>query len=159
MINKTEAGRIAAAINMLRPDWPIGQLMTLIGELKHWPLRDLATALVYLALDQHADGSWVSASPYRVKEDGPWRYADPETLAARQRSRREYVARMTEQEVRKLRIRECSRCDDSGYLPSGNVCPHLDPDRNAEARAAARQKLLEAQANPRSRAEAATLDQ
>ena len=143
MINKTEAERISAAINMLRPDWPVKQLMTLIGEIQYWPLRDLTMALAYVATDQHADGSWVSNTPYRVKEDGPWRYADPETLAAQQRSRRDYMARMTEQAVRKLHIRECQLCDDRGYLPSGSVCLHIDPERNAEARAAARQKLQE----------------
>jgi hypothetical protein len=47
MIEKPDAERIAAAVNNLRPDWPVGSLMTLLGnqKIRYRPYRDIAVAL------------------------------------------------------------------------------------------------------------------
>jgi hypothetical protein len=68
MIEKTDAERIAAAVNNLRPDWPIGSLMTLLGnqKIRYRPYRDIAVALTWCAVDSN------TRTPGRVLEDGPW---------------------------------------------------------------------------------------
>ncbi len=60
--------RLAAALNVLRPDWPTRQLETLLADprLNHRPLRDVTVALAWVACETR------SASPYRVLEQGPW---------------------------------------------------------------------------------------
>lgn len=67
-MNKHEIDRIAAAVNALRPDWPIASLKTLMGqpELTHRPRLDVALALVWIACDSD------TKTPGRVKESGPW---------------------------------------------------------------------------------------
>lgn len=67
-MNETEIERIAAAINLLRPDWPAKSLRTLLGrsELCQRPRRDVAVALVWVACDSE------TKSPARVIEAGPW---------------------------------------------------------------------------------------
>lgn len=79
MITRNDAENLARAIHALRPDWPIAQLMTLLGEgqdgtgnLRDYPLRDLGCALTWIALDRDHDGRPVTASPYRILEPGPW---------------------------------------------------------------------------------------
>lgn len=65
MTSQLSADRIAYAINVLRPDWGIVSLTTLIGELRR-PLPDCAVALTVVALDE------ASTTPGRVRELGPW---------------------------------------------------------------------------------------
>lgn len=63
-----EQERVAAAMNLLRPDWPVKQLRTLLADdrICHRPLRDTIIALAWVASEPR------SASPYRVLEHGPW---------------------------------------------------------------------------------------
>lgn len=67
-MNDTEARRIAGCVNMLRPDWPIKQLRTLLSDdrLAGRPRRDVVVALVWIASDSN------TKNPYRVFEAGPW---------------------------------------------------------------------------------------
>lgn len=67
-MNENEIGRIAAAVNCLRPDWPIGSLSTLLNraELVRRPRRDVAIALTWVACDSE------TKTPARVIEGGPW---------------------------------------------------------------------------------------
>ena len=66
-MNEHEIERVAAAANALRPDWPTGQLRTLIRDkLADRPRRDVAVALSWVACESG------TASPYRVLEAGPW---------------------------------------------------------------------------------------
>jgi len=67
-VNDYEAERIAAAINVLRPDWPVRSLVTLLGkdQLKHRPRRDVLIALAWVASETN------SHTPARVLEAGPW---------------------------------------------------------------------------------------
>ena len=134
MITRTEAERLALAIHTLRGDWPTASILTLIRtDLTHWPLRDLGVALVHVALDQHPNGDWVSATPARVKENGPWRADNGETAAARARDQRAVTERKTDATVRGQAIHNCRLCDTDGRLPSGALCLH-DPDAEARAR-------------------------
>ena len=62
-----EIDRITAAVNRLRPDWPVRQLDTLIREhLADRPRRDVAVALTWVACET------ATTTPYRVLEHGPW---------------------------------------------------------------------------------------
>lgn len=67
-MNDHEVERIAAAMNMLRPDWPTKQLKTLMADrrLKDRPRRDVSVALTWIACDT------ATHNPYRVLEAGPW---------------------------------------------------------------------------------------
>ena len=67
-MNIHEAERIANAINVLRPDWPVASLRTLLGrpELTRRPRRDVLVALAWVAAEAN------SATPARVLESGPW---------------------------------------------------------------------------------------
>lgn len=67
-MNEHEIDRIAAAVNVLRPDWPVNSLRTLLGraELTHRPRRDVAVALIWVACDSD------TKTPARVIENGPW---------------------------------------------------------------------------------------
>lgn len=66
-MTRTEAERVAHAVNALRPDWPTSSLLTLIGQhLKHRAYRDVAVALAWVACDP------ATRTPGRVVEPGPW---------------------------------------------------------------------------------------
>ena len=67
-MNETEADRIAAAANALRPDWPVASLRTLLRrpDLMRRPRRDVAVALTWVACDS------TTKTPARVIEAGPW---------------------------------------------------------------------------------------
>lgn len=138
MIDRTEAERIAAAINTLRPDWPIPQLITLIAELRTWPLLDLATGLTHVAVERDLDGAHVSRSPYRVKEPGPWRTARAaatQDAERAERERRDRERRDREREAIWAAIAACEMCDATGQLPTGHPCHH-DPTAAERARVA-----------------------
>lgn len=62
-----EIARLAAALNVLRPDWPTASVQTFIEkELAHRPLHDTAVALTWIATDPD------TKTPRRVLEAGPW---------------------------------------------------------------------------------------
>lgn len=67
-MNTGEIDRIAASVNVLRPDWPVTSLRTLLSrpELASKPRRDVAVALAWVACES------VSLTPARVLENGPW---------------------------------------------------------------------------------------
>lgn len=66
-MNSNEVERIAAAINRLRPDWPVPSIRTLINKhLLDRPRRDVAVALTWIACETASD------TPGRVLESGPW---------------------------------------------------------------------------------------
>jgi len=66
-MNEFEVQRIAAAMNHLRPDWPVASLRTLITEkLGERARRDVAVALAWVACESN------TATPARVLEAGPW---------------------------------------------------------------------------------------
>lgn len=67
-MNEIEAHRIAAALNQLRPDWPVSSLKTLLAKpmLANRHRRDVAVALTWVACDS------ASKTPARVLEAGPW---------------------------------------------------------------------------------------
>lgn len=67
MLTRTEIERTAAAVNSLRPDWPIKSLVTFIeGNLAGRAYRDTTVALAWVATDPE------TKTPKRVLEDGPW---------------------------------------------------------------------------------------
>lgn len=61
-----ELARLAAAVNVIRPDWPAASLQTYLAGHAHRPLRDVAVAIVWVATD--AD----TKTPRRMDEAGPW---------------------------------------------------------------------------------------
>jgi hypothetical protein len=66
-MNEHEIDTIAATLHVLRPDWPSGQIRTLIRDnLQDRPRRDVLVALTWVA------GDTASHTPYRVLENGPW---------------------------------------------------------------------------------------
>jgi hypothetical protein len=69
-MNTNEQTRLAAAIAILRPDWPQESLRTFIARddqlLAKRPYQDAAVALVFVALDP------ATKTPARVNEPGPW---------------------------------------------------------------------------------------
>lgn len=66
-MNQIEAHRLAAAINQLRPEWPLASLASFIAKnLATRPYRDAAIALTWIACDPE------TVNPGRVLENGPW---------------------------------------------------------------------------------------
>jgi hypothetical protein len=67
-MNKTEAERIAAATNVIRPDWSPKLLMTVLADdrMIRRPYADALLALVACALDDQ------TKRPGRVHEKGAW---------------------------------------------------------------------------------------
>lgn len=70
-MNDNEIQRIAAAINMARPQWPTKQLLTLLHDprMSSRPRRDAFVALAWIASESETQ------TPYRVLEAGPWWHA------------------------------------------------------------------------------------
>src|SRR5688572_5717699 len=68
MVSQAEAQRIAASVNILRPDWRVGLIMAVLGDEKciRRPFRDLALAMTAVAVDPP------SQKPGRIHEPGPW---------------------------------------------------------------------------------------
>lgn len=66
MLTKTEAERLAAMGNALRPDWPIASLLTYLTKHKSRAYRDVAVALAWIATDA------TTKTPARLDENGPW---------------------------------------------------------------------------------------
>lgn len=146
MITRTEAERVAVSINAIRPDWPIASLTTLITrDLADWPLLDAAVGLMHVAIERSSDGRWMTNTPARVKENGPWRRVgnlNGEAEQARLRANREYRERLDSINVRGQAVRNCHLCDDRGYAlrdgqPTGYICQHVDRAATARRGAAA----------------------
>lgn len=140
MLSRTEAERIAQSIHVMRPDWPVASLVTLIvRDLADWPLLDTYVALGYIAVEQTATGNWVSATPARVKEQGPWRGTDDhagDAIEAKRRAADELAGRMYTIQRRSRAAADCELCDSRGYMPSGHRCGH-NPGAAAGARCGA----------------------
>lgn len=68
MANKQESERIAASINILRPDWSTGLILAVLGDNRciRRGYADLAIAMTCVAVDP------VSKKPGRIHESGPW---------------------------------------------------------------------------------------
>lgn len=84
MLTKTEAERLAAAANALRPDWPVSSLLTYLSKHKARAYRDVAVALAWIATDPQ------TKTPARLDEQGPWwkaTQADSPTAAVHVRPR------------------------------------------------------------------------
>jgi hypothetical protein len=70
MPSPAEIARLAAAVNLLRPDWPTASLQTyLASSHAQRPIHDLAVALVFVATDP------ATKTPKRLGENGPWWHA------------------------------------------------------------------------------------
>lgn len=67
-MNEHEIARLAASLHQARPDWPVKQLVTLMGDkrMADRPRRDVFVALAWVACESN------TATPYRVLEAGPW---------------------------------------------------------------------------------------
>lgn len=66
-MNEHEAQKIAAAMHVVRPDWPASSVLTLIRKnLINRPRRDVFVALAWIASETN------TATPARVLEQGPW---------------------------------------------------------------------------------------
>ena len=66
-MNHNEIQRIAAAVNMLRPEWPIPSLITFLStDLGHRAFRDVAVAMAWIACEPE------TRTPKRALEAGPW---------------------------------------------------------------------------------------
>jgi hypothetical protein len=75
MADNAEIDRIAAALNALRPEWPIKSLRTLLTrDHANRAYADLAVAAVYCAVDPK------TATPARLAEHGPWWVAAAQTI-------------------------------------------------------------------------------
>jgi hypothetical protein len=131
MITRTEAERIAIAIHAIRDDWPITSLVTLISrDLASWPLLDVGVGLMHVALERTLDGKWLTASPARVKENGPWRHVgsiDGDGEAARERAKAELAERRAGIAERNRAVDACGHCGPTGRLANGNLCAHDGP--------------------------------
>lgn len=148
MITRAEGEQLAQAIHALRHDWPTAQLLTLIGELQAYSYRDLACALTWIALDRDFENKWVSKTPYRIKEDGPWWTGTPEKPQPDPKAERERQERLQEIHERNQRIRNCDYCDKNGRNEHGHMCRHdLSPE---ERTLKAKQHADQARANIRS---------
>lgn len=66
MIAQNRAEKLAASINLLRPEWPIRRIAAVVHKHRNRPYRDLVVALAWVAGDDNTSG------PERVSEDGPW---------------------------------------------------------------------------------------
>lgn len=142
--------RIAAAIHVIRPDWPTASLLTFITrDLADYPRHDLAVALFACATARDDDGAYLAQTP-RYILDGDWLTLAPnarEDWATKERLRQERDERIAQIRVRNQAIAACHWCDTAGRLASGQLCHHDDPDARA-ARAAAGKAQAAAQIRP-----------
>lgn len=66
MISREDARRIAETASMIRPDWLVSSLVTLLAEFRSRNPRDVHLALIWIAYDPE------TRTPARLREDGPW---------------------------------------------------------------------------------------
>lgn len=66
-MTKIELSRLAAALNLLRPDWPTPSLTTFLEQhFGYRPLHDATVVLAWIATDPD------TKTPARALEPGPW---------------------------------------------------------------------------------------
>lgn len=140
MITRTQAERVAQSINIIRKDWPVPSLISfIVDNLTDWPLLEIYVGLAHVAIERNADGTeWISKSPARVKENGPWRQIngiDGNLQAARDRATRELAERKQGIKARQDAAKNCTICDDEGRLENGWLCRH-DMDINERSQRA-----------------------
>lgn len=105
-----EIDRIAAAMNCLRPDWPVASLRTLLSrpDLARRGRRDVAVALTWVACES------ATTTPARVVEAGPW-----------------WRAAGVEGDVTHGPPRTAEACEVCGRHELSCICPPEErPDRN-----------------------------
>lgn len=108
-MNDAEVKRLAHAINELRPSWPISSLTTFISRsLSNRNYRDAAVALVYVALDADGAGNYVTETPRRVLEAGPWWKA----------------AEINQTHIRPGAPKKHEQCDRCGGWKNNCACQH-----------------------------------
>lgn len=118
MADPDEIARLAAAINALRPEWPVKALVThLTTHHAARPYRDLGLALTWIALDP------ATRTPARLREHGPWW----EACAANREAATRLPPRHTP-------------CDEPGHTGTDLRCPECiaarpTPDEIARIRA------------------------
>lgn len=102
MANKQESERIAASINILRPDWSTGLILAVLGDDRciRRGYADLAIAMTCVAVDP------VSKKPGRIHENGPWWNAS--------------LATSPRPEVKPIKAADCAIC----FWPKGVA--HVD---------------------------------
>lgn len=67
MPDNDEIDRVAHVMNVLRPDWPVASVVTILRrDHATRPYRDLLIAAVAVAVDER------TATPARLAEHGPW---------------------------------------------------------------------------------------
>lgn len=121
-MNRTEAQRLAASINALRPDWPVKSLMTLIEtELHLRSYRDAAVALAYVATDPG------TRTPKRVAEAGPWWAATPGQSQPQRRLRPDEICRECGKDERACRRIAALADDGHEFLPLTAPPANVDP--------------------------------
>lgn len=88
MLTKVQIERIAAAIQLLQPNWTIPQLKGVMADprINNRPPSDIAACLAFLACDGETKqptrafepGPWWATATARAEQQGPqYRYADP----------------------------------------------------------------------------------
>lgn len=136
MANQQAIERIAAAVNALRPEWPVASLVTMLTEKhQHRDARTLALAATWVATDRDTQ------TPGLLNTAAPWRAVSTLSDAEKHPSD-EYRARWVERQRKRLEgAKHCGRCDQEGMLPSGGFCDHRSPEAiRAEREAAAQMK-------------------
>lgn len=140
MANKQESERIAASINILRPDWATGLVMAVLGDERciRRGYADLAITMTCVAVDP------ASKKPGRIHESGPWWNAS--------------LATSPRPEVKAITHADCAICFqpksathiDHGYEPQSarveSVCANAD--QRAAITAAATPERDATQATP-----------
>lgn len=113
-MNALERARLAAAVNQLRPDWPVASLTTWLEiHMTDRPYRDAAVVLAWVACDAATE------TPARALEAGPWWKAATPTASPPQRATSGPVCR-----VCSLPEHLCVRNPHSGH----DYDPRLESD-------------------------------
>lgn len=66
MMTRAEARVIAESAALVRPDWLVTSLVSLLAEFRAKDARDVHLALLWVAYDPK------TRTPARLREDGPW---------------------------------------------------------------------------------------
>lgn len=128
-MNIEQVQRIARAINLIRPDWPVPSLETFIRRHEHMAPVDLHLQLVYVAHDPK------TTTPARIDQHGPWKYllTGPREQTVTYRYTDPRDCRTCNQPESK-----CTR-DGHEYAPAFNGLDRATPDQRAAVKAAAQQ--------------------
>lgn len=66
MMSKAEARVIAESVAVVRPDWLVASLTSLLHEFRAKPPREVHLALLWIAYDPD------TRTPARIRTEGPW---------------------------------------------------------------------------------------